>query len=106
SVDRLVVDRALLRLELDLDALQRSGGERELVGVGVADARERIAADVERRPRDEPARAARDARLADRLAVDEEPARAGVVGGPLEGELDRARCGGDGARAAFDAVRR
>ena len=39
-------------------------------------------------------------------AVDEQPADAGVVGGPLEGELERARRRGHGAGRALDAVRR
>jgi len=62
SVDRLMVDRTLLRLELEFDPLQGARREGERVGVGIADARERVAADVECRPGDEPACGTRNAR--------------------------------------------
>ena len=58
----------------NVDPLERTGAELELVGVGIGDARQRIAADVERRPRDEPLRGALDRAAADargrRRAVD------------------------------------
>ena len=69
SVQRLVIDRAFLRLEVEVDPLERTRRERELVVVGIGDSRQRIASHVERRPGNEPSGGARDIADGDLAAV-------------------------------------